>query len=230
MKTLWAEGRRQKAEGTKQRAIGLGFLCVFCLLPSAFCLLPSGAAAEEIRASQARQGETGFGNAVADGMRAATRADVAWIAGGEFRDTTLRPATTPAEAVALLDDPADPLVVVGLTGRTIREALELGLQQYPKPARAFLHVSGLRVTFGARPEGGRRVRSITTAQGQPLADAKSYRVAMTRTLAVGSFGFFRLWPEARTLPPERATVGEALQGALAAAPLKMVGDGRMQEK
>jgi 2',3'-cyclic-nucleotide 2'-phosphodiesterase (5'-nucleotidase family) len=187
-------------------------------------------ASEEIRTVQARQQETGFGNTVADGLRAATRADIAWIAGGEFRDTTLkREAASAEEALSILDDPTDPLVIVTLAGGTVREALELSLQQYPKPGKAFLHVSGLQVTFTARPQGSRRVLTVRV-QGQPLVGERLYRVAMTRTLAIGSFGFFRLWPEAKNARPETATIGEALREAVANSPFKSRGDGRMVEK
>jgi len=183
-----------------------------------------------IHTAAARQQETGFGDAIADSIRAATHADVAWVAGGEFRETTLKAGAPAAGAVAaLLDDPAVPLVVVSLTGRKIRDALEWGLQQYPKPGKAFLHVSGVRVTFLAQPRDGRRVRAVSIPPGALVPD-RAYRVAMTRTLAVGSFGFFRLWPEARDARPEPVTLGEAARRALANSAVAGRGDGRMAER
>src|SRR5262249_13860520 len=136
-----------------------------------------------IHTLRARQQETGFGDAIADAIRAAARADIAWVAGGEFREPTLNPgAATAGDIASLLDNADDSLVVVSLSGATIREALEWGLQQYPKPGKAFLHVSGVRVAFRAQPREGRRVLTISLPSA-PLAADRSYRVAMTRTLA-----------------------------------------------
>jgi 2',3'-cyclic-nucleotide 2'-phosphodiesterase (5'-nucleotidase family) len=183
-----------------------------------------------IHTGAARQQETGFGDAVADGMRAATHADIAWIAGGEFREIALnRGGAGDQNAAVLLDDPAAPLVVLSLSGRTIREALEWGLQQYPKPGKAFLNISGLRVAFGPPLRDGRRVRAVALPGGE-LAPDRHYRVAMTRTLAAGSFGFFRFWPEARGARAEPVTVGEAARQALVKSPVVARGDGRMVEK
>ena len=193
-------------------------LAIICFDPQPF-----------IHTAVARQQETGFGDAVADSMRVATQADVAWIAGGEFREITLKPGAGADDVASLLDDPAAPLVVVSLTGRTIREALEWGLQQYPKPGKAFLHVSGVRVAFGAQPREGRRVRAVALPGGT-LAPDRLYRVAMTRTLAIGSFGFFRFWPEARGARVEPVTLGEAARKALANNPVVARGDGRMLER
>src|SRR5207302_1994264 len=129
----------------------------------------------------------------------------------------------------ILDDPNDPLVVVTLTGHSILDALHLSLQEYPKPGKAFLQVSGLRVSFGAAGAGGRRSLTVFLG-GERLVAEKEYRVAMSRTMASGAFGYFRLWPQAKQLRPETATVGQALQRALENGPLKTAADGRMVER
>ena len=72
-------------------AVGLAALFV-ATLSSARAQTAAGLG---IRTGQARQQETGFGNGVADAIRAATRAEIAWVAGGEFRDTVLK--TGPGE-------------------------------------------------------------------------------------------------------------------------------------
>src|SRR5262245_60986522 len=101
-------------------------LGIAALTAAGAALAPAAAATEEIRTAQARQQETGFGNQVADAIRAATRADIAWVAGGEFRDIVLHAGTgSGTESLAMLEDASDPLVVVSLTGRSIREALEI---------------------------------------------------------------------------------------------------------
>ncbi len=206
-------------------AVALALLAGLALLAS-----PLRAADEEIRTVLARQQETGFGNLVAEGIRAATRAEIAFVAGGEFREATLRSGgDRTAVPVTLLEDPETPLVLLSLKGESIREAIELGLQQYPKPGKAFLHVAGLRVAFGARAVDGRRALNVSV-QGQPLVTDRPYRVAMTRTLAIGAFGYFRLWPEGKTAGAESVTVGQALQRALANGTLTTRGDGRMLEK
>ena len=59
-------------------------------------------------------------------------------------------------------------IVVPLTGQTIREALDFSLQQYPKPGKAFLHVSGLRVAFAVvQPPAAACSRSPPRASPSP---------------------------------------------------------------
>src|SRR5262249_50432323 len=150
------------------------------------------------------------------------------VAAGEFREGVVGAGP----AAALLDDAQDPLVVLPLAGKTLLEALEMGLQQYPKAAKAFLQVSGMQITFSTKGNGAGgtgRVLEVTIGV-RPLAPEKVYRVGMTRTLAVGAFGYFRLWPQGRAAPAERITVGEALRQAPVNGALALRGDRRIREK
>jgi 2',3'-cyclic-nucleotide 2'-phosphodiesterase (5'-nucleotidase family) len=206
------------------------FVPAMVLLLLALYVAAAGSAPGEIATATARQTETGFGNLVADAIRAAARTEVAWIAGGEIREATLKTGGPPTAAAAtILNDPADPLVVLPLRGQTIVDALELSLQQYPKPGKAFLHVSGIRVAFTPPLAGGRR-RVLVVTPVEPLAVERVYRVAMTRTVALGSFGFFRLWPEGKDVRPENLSVGDALQRLPPGRTLQVAGDGRMMER
>ena len=123
--TQFREFRRCGSTSRSCPLLAVGLAALFVATPSS--ARAQTAAGREIRTGQARQQETGFGNGVADAILRRQRAEIAWVAGGEFRDTV--PKTGPGEDFVVLEDPADPLTVVPLTGQTIREALEFQLSR-----------------------------------------------------------------------------------------------------
>ena len=181
-------------------AVGLAALFV-ATLSSARAQTAAGLG---IRTGQARQQETGFGNA--SPTRSATRAEIAWVAGGEFRDTVLKTGPgedSPSSKIRRSADrrpphrPDNPRGVASACS-SIRS---LGRPSCTSPVCA----SPLRRSNRPPPPAhGHR-------PGRALAADWTYRVAMTRTLAIGSFGFFRLWPNGRAQAAEPITVGEAFR-------------------
>jgi hypothetical protein len=162
---------------------------------------------------KARTGEAEIGNLVADALRAATSADIALVAGGEIKDGTLPPGEVSADqVVSLLSFGQDTVVVLSLNGATLRKALEQGVAQFPRKNKGFLQVSGIEVKFTP----GGTVTARTTG-GAPLQDGKTYRVAMSSSLASGAYGYFRLWsrtPEAGQAAGNGLTLARALQSHL----------------
>jgi 5'-nucleotidase/UDP-sugar diphosphatase len=162
---------------------------------------------------KARMGEAEVGNLIADALRAATGADIALVAGGEIKDASLPPGEVTADQVVdLLTYGQDAVVVLSLNGATLRRALEQGVSQYPRKNKGFLQVSGIEFKF--TPGGGVTAR---TAGGASLQDGKTYRVAMSSSLASGAYGYFRLWsrtPDASPPPGGGLTLARALQDYL----------------
>jgi hypothetical protein len=163
---------------------------------------------------RARTGESEIGNLIADAIRAATGADIAFVAAGEIREVNLGPGNLSVnQIVETLYDPNDAVVVISLTGAKIQQALELSVERYPVKHTGFLQVSGLEFTFDPNRPPKSRVVSVA-AGGQPLEEAKSYRVAMSSPLAAGAHGYLRLWPRPRGIGPAGITLAGALQGYL----------------
>jgi 5'-nucleotidase/UDP-sugar diphosphatase len=158
---------------------------------------------------KARAGEAEIGNLVADAIRVATGADIALVAAGEIKDVNL-PAgeVSVTDLVDALSYPQDPVVVLSLDGATIRKALELAVSLYPRKNKGFLQVSGLEFSFAA--SGPIQARTA----GAPLQDGKTYRVAMSSSLASGAYGYFRLWSRDRGASAGGLTLASALQNYL----------------
>jgi 2',3'-cyclic-nucleotide 2'-phosphodiesterase (5'-nucleotidase family) len=167
---------------------------------------------------KARVGESEVGNLVADAIRAATSADIALVAGGEFKEATV-PAgqVDSARILELLSYGQDTIVVLPLNGATLRKALQHAVAEYPRKNKGFLQVSGLEFTFTANGPIQAKV-----ADGSALQDGKTYRVAMSSSLASGAYGYFRLskegWSRDRGAGPGGLTVSQALQTYLAQRP------------
>lgn len=132
----------------------------------------------------------GVGQSIADELRSNTGADAAFIAAGFLKDNLKG-----KELGQALQYPADQVAVVRLTGRQIREALERSVSLYPSPNPAFLHISGLEVTFSRSAQPDSRITGVSI-NGAALAPNESYRVAMPMNLARGGLGYFTVWTKA----------------------------------
>jgi 2',3'-cyclic-nucleotide 2'-phosphodiesterase (5'-nucleotidase family) len=161
---------------------------------------------------KAQAGEAEVGNLVADAVRAATGADIALVAGGEIRESSVPAGEVSAAQISnLLAYGQDTIVVVPLNGATLLDALKHAVSQYPRKNKGFLQVSGIEFTF--TPNGPIQAR---LAGGSPLQAGKTYRVAMSSTLATGQYGYFRLWRHDRSTGG--LTVGQALSNFLGQRP------------
>ena len=151
-------------------------------------LLADDATTEAIGAS-----ETPLGNFVADAIRSATGADIAFIAASSFASDVRVPRSVTASAVTRsLEYKDDSLVIVNLTGSQIKNAFEHGLYLYPQANSGFLQFSGLTVTVNPDGPKEKKVVSIRTDSGA-LEPNKAYRVAMPAPLANGALAYFRIW-------------------------------------
>jgi 5'-nucleotidase len=131
----------------------------------------------DVREDVVREGESNFGNYVADLLRREMRADVAVINGGALRGDRVIPAgalTLEDVQTALVFE--DRLVAIDVTGEELRQALENGVSRAGERDGRFLQVSGLRFTFDADRPTGRRILDVRVGDA-PLASRRVYRMA-----------------------------------------------------
>jgi 5'-nucleotidase/UDP-sugar diphosphatase len=148
------------------------------------------------------------GSAIADAVRAASGADVAFHNRGAVRVLLPRGPVTRRDLWTLM--PFDnTIVVVPMTGARIREVLAYGLG---RDRATPLEVSGLEVTFRrGRGQGGAAIEWVSIlAGGAPIEDAKTYRVAVNSFLAGGGDGY-RVFAS-----PDAKDTGERVRDAVRA--------------
>jgi 2',3'-cyclic-nucleotide 2'-phosphodiesterase (5'-nucleotidase family) len=129
----------------------------------------------------------GPGQAAADQIRAAAKAQIAFLPAG-----MLKADFRAGELSKLLQFPTDEVAVVSLTGDQVRSALERSVSLLPSPNSGFLQVSGIQVTFAPKAPTGSRIREATVA-GAALQPGAKYLVAMPASLARGGLGYFTVW-------------------------------------
>lgn len=135
-----------------------------------------------------RTQETNLGNLVADAIRwymADLGVEIAVQNGGGLRWHRVFPAgpITLGDVYELLPFP-NMMVAKNLPGENIWRALERSVSKYPLELGGFLHVSGLSFVFDPTKPPFKRVVSVYV-NGEPLDNARSYRVGMNDFLAAG---------------------------------------------
>lgn len=96
----------------------------------------------------------------------------------------------------------DDIVVIGLTGSQLLEALENGVSAYPRTEGRFPIVSGVRFQFlSTSPPGSRVVKESVTVNDVPLDLTKEYSVATKLYLATGKDGY-NCFAQGRTIVGE----------------------------
>jgi 5'-nucleotidase len=146
------------------------------------------------RSKANRTQETNVADFVADAYRRVTNADVALINGGSIRaDLTYDPGELTKRDVASISPYPDPVLVLKITGATLRAALEQGVSRSAEDAEPgrFPQVSGMRYKFDASHPSGSRLVEVTVG-GAPLDDKKEYTVATTGFVAGGGDGYTTL--------------------------------------
>ncbi len=142
------------------------------------------------RRATVRAREAAIGNLIADAMRLAVNADVALTNSGGIRaDKVYPPGTRLTRRDILNELPfGDKTVLLELTGRELRAALENGFSQIEKTSGRFPQVSGIEVVFDpARPAGGRVVE--VRHGGAALDPDATYRLATNDFLGSGGDGY-----------------------------------------
>jgi len=144
-------------------------------------------------ASKVASEETAFGNFVADAVRHAAGADVAIVHAMAFRANALIPAGVVDEQAIRnsLASPSRHIYILKLTPAQLRNVMQRSVSKYPAANPAFLHFSGMQVTFDGTAPATNRVASITIGgKVLDLADNKTtFRVAMPQELALGAVGY-----------------------------------------
>lgn len=171
-------------------------LVLICVL-SAFSALPAQAAIGRATADfdnhKPNKSETAWGRLTADSLRAAAGSDVAVVNGGALRSGTLKAGEIEQAAIdALLNFGDDDVVTLTITGAQLHEALERAVREYPTADVAFLHGSGLSVSF--KGQGGPpRITSVNVG-GREVGAQDTIRVAMPVSLA--NDAYFNVWSNA----------------------------------
>jgi 5'-nucleotidase len=93
----------------------------------------------------------------------------------------------------------NPIVMMQVSGKTIKEALEHGVAEVGvRVSGRFPQVSGLKFSYDARQPVGSRVTEVTVG-GQPLDESKLYRLTTNNFLAEGGDGYLMLKSQKRLL-------------------------------
>jgi 2',3'-cyclic-nucleotide 2'-phosphodiesterase/3'-nucleotidase len=131
-----------------------------------------------VEISTGRQ-ESALGNLIADIMREAAGADVAFTNAGGIRAGLDAGPITAGEIFRIL--PFDnTIVTMYLTGEQVRKVLEEGTG-----SRGVVQVSGLKFSCKQDDPAGQRVKSITLENGTPLSPSGRYLVATNDFMANG---------------------------------------------
>lgn len=154
--------------------------------------VPLGATAVELdtRGASVRHQENGFGNLVADAIRASTGAEIAIVNGGGIRAGRTYPAGAALTRRDILSEMpfGNTTVMIEISGADIRKALENGFSEVEHPSGRFPQISGMNVVVErARPKGARVVSA--TVGGAPLDDARTYRLATNNFMLRGGDGY-----------------------------------------
>jgi 5'-nucleotidase/UDP-sugar diphosphatase len=145
------------------------------------------------RRNVVRTQEAAIGNLIADAMRDVTGADVAIMNGGGIRaDKEYAAGSDISRKDILTELPfGNVTVMVEVTGKQLREALENGVSKIEDGAGRFAQLSGMKIEVDVTKPAGSRV--VTALVGdKPLDDAASYKLATNDFVLGGGDGFTSL--------------------------------------
>jgi len=121
--------------------------------------------------------EGNYGNLLCDALVWRTGADIAAIVGPGIRtDIDVGPVTREELDTSLYLNVA--WAVFDITGENLWAILDKAVASYPKENNSFLQIGGVRYTFTPGESEGARIKSVTLANGTPVAkDGTIYKVA-----------------------------------------------------
>jgi 2',3'-cyclic-nucleotide 2'-phosphodiesterase (5'-nucleotidase family) len=131
--------------------------------------------------------ETNFGDLVADVLRESSGAEAALINRGTIRKGIKQGDIRKKDLYAALPFDNFP-VVLKLSGRQLRAALEYGLAAGEQDLRKFPQVAGMTVVYNRNAPAGNKIKEILV-NGWPLAPEGQYTVATHDFLAAGGDGY-----------------------------------------
>lgn len=142
------------------------------------------------RNATVRTREAAIGSLIADAMRASTGADVAVMNGGGIRAGKIYPAGSMITRRDVLAEMpfGNRVVVIEISGKDLRAALENALSRLPDAAGRFPQVSGMSIEADIKRPPGGRITAVKIG-GEPLDESAAYTLATNDFLARGSDGF-----------------------------------------
>lgn len=138
-----------------------------------------------------RKRESTMANVIADAALSAAKnanAELALVNGGGVR-ASMNAGPLSFEEAITVQPFGNTLVILDLTGKQLKTALEHGVSKWSEGKGQFLHVSkGMAYTFDLSKPVGNRVTKATL-NDKPLEDTKVYKVATNNFIAAGGDGF-----------------------------------------
>ncbi|MCW2306063.1 bifunctional metallophosphatase/5'-nucleotidase [Rhodobium gokarnense] len=161
------------------------------------------------RRAAVRSGEAAIGNLIADAMRHAVAADIALTNGGGIRGDRVYAAGTPLTRRDILSELpfANHTVLLEVSGKTVKAALEHGVSQIDEGSGRFPQVSGIRFSLDPAKPQGSRISDIVVGDA-PLDLERTYRLATNDFMARGGDGY-------RMLKRAKPLIGPRHSGLLA---------------
>jgi 2',3'-cyclic-nucleotide 2'-phosphodiesterase (5'-nucleotidase family) len=137
-----------------------------------------------------RTREASIGNLFADALRASTSANAVVINGGGIRGgKTYPPGTKLTRRDILAELPfTNHVVLIEITGKELKAALENGLSLLPAAAGRFPQVSGLSLVADLKLPAGQRIETIKVGDAA-LDENKIYKIATNDFMAQGGDGY-----------------------------------------
>ncbi|KAL8749847.1 MAG: hypothetical protein Q9184_006645, partial [Pyrenodesmia sp. 2 TL-2023] len=146
----------------------------------------------DARFTTVRTRESNLGNFVCDLMRHFYSADCALMAGGTIRgDQVYVPGVLRLKDIMNCFPFEDPVIVVRVKGKAIRQALENSVCLVPALEGRYCQVSGARFCYNTIAKPGSRVQWVEVA-GAALDEDKEYTVATRGYMGRGKDGFTSL--------------------------------------
>ena len=151
------------------------------------------AAPLDSRTGMIRTQETAIGNLIADAIRATTGAKLAITNAGGIRANKQYPAGHKLTRRDVLSELpfGNATIMVEITGRDVKDAIENGLAPAPQGSGRFPQVSGLSFEADIKQPPGSRVTAITV-DGKPIEPAGHYTVASNDFMLAGGDGYTAL--------------------------------------
>jgi 2',3'-cyclic-nucleotide 2'-phosphodiesterase (5'-nucleotidase family) len=143
---------------------------------------------------------------VADVVREAANADIAFVAAGN-----LNAEFDKNDLATLIQFPTDPIVIVKLKGSEVRLALERSMHLYPQSNRSFLQLSGLTVEASGTASPDSRILNVKVGANE-LDEKATYQVAMPLSLGRGGMGYFKIWDKTKFVRTLDTTMETTLAG------------------
>ncbi|AOO79367.1 bifunctional metallophosphatase/5'-nucleotidase [Bosea vaviloviae] len=151
------------------------------------------AAPLDSRTGVIRTQETAIGNLISDAIRASTGAQLAITNAGGIRANKQYAAGYKLTRRDVLSELpfGNATIMVQITGKDVKDAIENGLGPAPQGSGRFPQVSGLTFEADIKRPVGQRVVSITV-EGKPIDEAANYTVASNNFMLAGGDGYTSL--------------------------------------